>query len=85
MNRNRYRIIFNQSRGQLMAVAENVSSQSKSAGETEGTSSPSLFGSSRLFNISKLTLAFALGLSSFNPSYAEIIADRNAPANQQAT
>jgi filamentous hemagglutinin len=85
MNRNRYRIIFNQSRGQLMAVAENVSSQSKSAGETEGSSSPSLFGSSRLFKISKLTLAFALGMSSFNSSYAEIIADRNAPANQQAT
>ncbi|WP_380184728.1 filamentous hemagglutinin N-terminal domain-containing protein, partial [Kalamiella sp. sgz302252] len=82
MNKNLYRVIFNQARGMLMVVAEIAASHG-------GISSPCASGQSLLQHISALTrlkfaLAFALGCVSFAAG-AGIVADRQAPGNQQPT
>ena len=37
MNKNRYRIIYNKARQMFMAVAENAKSQSKTSGQSSGS------------------------------------------------
>lgn len=84
MNKHRYRIVFNQARGILMAVAETASSHS--GGRPMGNS-PAKGGGSR-HRACLRPLAFALG-TAFGlvawPATAQIVANQNAPANQQPT
>ncbi|WAC71209.1 hemagglutinin repeat-containing protein [Roseateles sp. SL47] len=96
MNRLQYRIVFNKQRGQLMAVAETVRSQSKAAGQTGHPSlravksadgvEPTACGPPSLIAIAA---AFAVGavltLLPVPPAQAQVKADPNAPKNQQPT
>jgi filamentous hemagglutinin len=86
MNKNLYQLVFNKTRGMLMAVAENVTSSHqgpKVNRHAVSADSPSItcFATLR-------PLAFALLLATgnvlwMNTASADIIADRNAPASQQ--
>ena len=87
MNKNRYRLIFNKVRGQLMAVGESAQSIG-SAGRGSSRRSPlPRDASTRVAKLrpSAFALLAALGLISFLPAHAQIIADPNAPKNQQPT
>jgi len=99
MNKTRFRIIFNKTRGMLMAVAEHIAS----AGKSVRTSDASASGHVGQANNTTVTLKpthFAvlchLGLVSFvslvslvsfsgfaNLAHADILADKSAPKNQQ--
>ena len=98
MNKARFRIIFNKTRGMLMAVAEHIAS----AGKSVRTSDASASGHVGQANNTTVTLKpthFAvlchLGLVSslaresvsfsgfVNLAHADIIADKSAPKNQQ--
>lgn len=88
MNKNCYRIIFNKARGILMAVAEIVVSRNSSAGTTRGVGA--LHACSRAIHVRLRCLTFwswvALGLLTWPVvGQTEIVADRNAPKNQQPT
>lgn len=85
MNKNRHRLVFNPARNQLMAVSEIAVSRSKAAG-------PSLSGLPSAAIVAALhPLAFrllaALGMVAVlgQPARAQIVADPDAPGNQQAT
>lgn len=87
MNKHCYRIVFNKLRGLLMAVAETVMSRGKvlGTGVSEGCAawSKARFGAVRMLSVA---IWSALGLVTWiDTSSAQIVADRNAPANQQAT
>jgi filamentous hemagglutinin len=87
MNKHCYRIVFNKLRGLLMAVAETVMSRGKALGTgvSEGCAawSKARFGAVRMLSVA---IWSALGLVTWiDTSSAQIVADRNAPANQQAT
>ena len=87
MNKHLYRILFNKSRGLLMAVAENVGGEGKAAGasETPGPfASPAIFGVLRPVCFSVL-LAFGLVTGLADIAQAQVVADPGAPANQQPT
>jgi len=83
MNRHCHRLIFNASRGILMAVSESAASQGRGRGETGG----SLASGERSLIATVKPLVFAvwgvLGLTSL--SQAQIVADPSAPGKQQAT
>jgi len=97
MNKNRFRIIFNAVRGVMMVVAENVKSHMASAESTVSPSADSCYlSTSHNTSVTLHPLAFcimlALGLVSIvpnpvniNQAHADIIADKSAPKNQQAT
>lgn len=86
MNKLRYRLVFNQARGMLMAVQETARSQGKSPGETcapagmRGVSGPPLLRRLALL----LGTAFG-GALWCGAALAQIVADPNAPGQQQAT
>lgn len=99
MNKHRYRIIFNKSRGVMMAVAEYVKSHVGTASvdiaitDRRTTKSPvpanTAFATLKPLNFA---LMCALGLISIAPNtfniglaQAEVVADPTAPKNQQAT
>jgi filamentous hemagglutinin len=89
MNKHLYRIIFNERRGQLMVVGDNVRSAGKTAsGERGAVSSPSgrTPPNMQLRPIC-LTLYVALGtlVGLTAPVHAQIVADPNAPGSQRAT
>jgi len=83
MNKNLYRIVFNKSRGMLMVVGELATS-------AHGTASPSSASCQvlpcRTCKLSRLQLALLLSLGCISqaPS-AAVVADGQAPANQQPT
>lgn len=84
MNKNLYRIVFNKARGMMMVVPEIAGTHC--AGSTTAGSGHRL--SQLIAGISPLTLftSLALGLMSVSlPANANIIADKNAPGNQQPT
>lgn len=85
MNKHLYRIVFNKARGQLMVVAENVSSAGKAPGATDGPQAPS--GTGLLVSLRPLRFALmaTLGLISLAAplAHADIVADHGAPQNQQ--
>lgn len=97
MNKNLFRIIFNQHRGQRMAVAETSSSQGKAASGT----TQAAFGSASLcadapmskrmvvsFGAVSLAVLSAIGAVALllpSPASAQVVAYRNAPGNQQPT
>ncbi len=91
MNKNSFRIIFNKRRGQLMAVAENSSTQGKGAiGETSFSGESGIVGNATV-GIGALSFAMlcALGVVLWalpTPNaHAQVVAYRNAPGNQQPT
>jgi filamentous hemagglutinin len=76
MNKNKFRIVFNKNRGQMMAVAESASSQGKAAsGQTTLTTA----GVGLLLGIA---LGGSLGLVSLTAT-AQVVANTAAPANQR--
>jgi filamentous hemagglutinin len=91
MNKSLYRIVFNKSRGQLMAVAETAGAQGKTAsGETNSSSSfPSRgkagMGARPILSTFSLCLALTFGVFVAAPLHvqAQIKADATAPQNQQ--
>ncbi|ALV05759.1 two-partner secretion domain-containing protein [Roseateles depolymerans] len=96
MNRLQYRIVFNKQRGQLMAVAETALSHVKggSNGESTGPTAPALTSAETVPATSRgpptlLALAAALAMGAavtLTPDVlAQVVADPNAPKNQQPT
>ena len=89
MNKNLFRIIFNQHRGQLMAVAETSSSQGKGAKEEATTVGHSIDIATVALSALSFSLLCALGAVLWalpTPSaHAQVVAYRNAPSNQQPT
>ncbi len=82
MNRQRYKLVFNRHRGQLMAVAE-IASSIQHHGRTlaNAAAMPDLLPSALRFSL----LAIALALAMNTVAHAQILGDRNAPRNQQPT
>jgi filamentous hemagglutinin len=88
MNKNRYRIVYNKARNLMMAVAENTTSQGK--GQQSGSGQPHAPAMQRgakvieLFQLRPLAFA-ALCLFGLQPLLlqAEVIADKNAAANNR--
>jgi hypothetical protein len=82
MNRQRYKLVFNRHRGQLMAVAEIASSiQHHGRTSAHAAAMPDLLPSALRFSL----LAIALALAMNTVAHAQILGDRNAPRNQQPT
>ncbi|MBA3034013.1 MAG: hemagglutinin repeat-containing protein, partial [Gammaproteobacteria bacterium] len=83
MNANRYRIVFNPSRGQFMPVAETATSHGKAPGATPGSASAPKWVSVRALT---LALCSAFGLVMWPaPGQAQIVADPGALGNQRPT
>ncbi|MEO3957483.1 hemagglutinin repeat-containing protein [Chromobacterium piscinae] len=80
MNKHLYRIIFNQSRGQLMVVQEDACGQGKGNG-AEGVAA-TLAAVCKAFSLRLSVLLIGLGLGS-SALAADIIADSNAAAGKQ--
>jgi filamentous hemagglutinin len=90
MNKQCYRIIFNKTRGLLMAVAESTNNDGKSTGTTEGSSyaSSKCNSSSILATVRQITFALwsMMGLVMLPAALqAQVVANPKAPANQQPT
>ncbi|MBN6518781.1 DUF637 domain-containing protein [Acinetobacter pittii] len=90
MNKNLYRIVFNKARNMFMAVAENVGSQSKAAGQSTSSeivsSGQSLVQEKsfhQLWHVKALVASISL-LVPFAPVYAAIVADSAANAANRA-
>lgn len=89
MNKNLYRIVFNKTRGIMMVVAENVSAQgnrdttSSASGNIKPAPEPLVLLMRSISLAAKITvgvMTLAMPLS-----YAQIVADPNAPSNQRPT
>ncbi|WP_171426982.1 filamentous hemagglutinin N-terminal domain-containing protein [Herbaspirillum rubrisubalbicans] len=82
MNRQRYKLVFNRHRGQLMAVAE-IASSIQHQGRTAGPSGtlPDLLPSALRFSLLSVALALAMN----TVAHAQILGDRTAPRTQQPT
>jgi filamentous hemagglutinin len=85
MNKHCYRIVFNRTRGLLMAVSERVASD----GKARGTSRAPLMrnraaGVAATVRPLQYSMLLAWGLVSL-PAHAQIVADRSAPGAQQPT
>ncbi|QND84715.1 hemagglutination activity domain-containing large exoprotein [Chromobacterium vaccinii] len=80
MNKHLYRIIFNQSRGQLMVVQEDASGQGKGNGAESVAAT--LAAASKAFSLRLSVLLIGLGLGS-SALAADIAADPHAPAGKQ--
>jgi filamentous hemagglutinin len=84
MNKNCHRIVFNPSRGQLMAVAETASGHASSAsGDTPAPGAAPQ--SAQSFKPLALLCALLAALGMGQPGHAQIMADPSAPANQRPT
>lgn len=83
MNKNRHRVIYSESRGQWVVVGELTNSRTGSRVGSPGKRRRD-GGNLKRFPLSRV---WALGtmLLAVQPIQAEIIADSNAPVNQQAT
>ncbi len=81
MNSLFYRIVFNKARGMLMVVAD-IARRGRGGNTRRGRCAPAGI----IASLSPVCFAIwlAAGLCSF-PAYSAIVADRNAPGNQQAT
>ena len=98
MNKHRFRIVFNQLRGLMMVVAENVNSHKATteSGKASSVESLSTTSFTKDFSGSMRPIAFcrmcALGLvtivpnpSNINLAHAEAKAANNVPGNQRST
>ncbi len=81
MNKHLFRVVFNKSRGELVAVAENVASDGQGVGTSKGPGVRNVMATVRPLCFSIL-LAFGGVATTAN---AQIVADPNAPRNQQPT
>ncbi|MGL6045474.1 MAG: filamentous hemagglutinin N-terminal domain-containing protein, partial [Vogesella sp.] len=79
MNQHCYRLVFNRRRGMLMAVAETTPSQGQASASTQGRPARRAAFSLRHCTLA-LWAAFCLPLC-----HAQIVADKQAPGQQQAT
>ncbi|MCO6527193.1 ESPR domain-containing protein, partial [Snodgrassella sp.] len=87
MNKNRYKIIYNKHRGQMVAVAENTTSAGKTSADR---SSSGNIINNLLAKLPILTSSILLGLGlcllvNNNVIASQIHADPSAPKNQQPT
>lgn len=91
MNKNRYRVIFSKSKNMFIAVAENIKSQTKAAGQN--TKSNQINASSevsdsksfhQLWQVKSIVASMSLFMA-FSPVYAQMQADPAAAAHQQAS
>ncbi|PIT37997.1 hypothetical protein BGI40_00520, partial [Snodgrassella communis] len=87
MNKNRYKVIYNQHRGQMVAVAENTTSAGKTS--TDHSSGNNIINN-LLAKLPLLTSSILLGLGlclliNNNVIASEIHPDPSAPKNQQPT
>ncbi|WP_144340346.1 two-partner secretion domain-containing protein, partial [Snodgrassella communis] len=87
MNKSRYKVIYNQHRGQMVAVAENTTSAGKTS--TDHSSGSNIINN-LLAKLPLLTSSILLGLGlclliNNNVIASEIHADPSAPKNQQPT
>ncbi len=82
MNKKLYRLVFNASRGCLVAVSESALRKNKSSGRRQGAG----MGSSAIV-VLRLAATFALGLSTLSSALAQaqIMPDPAAPGNQRPT
>jgi len=81
MNKNLYRIVFNDKRGLLMAVAEFVRGEGKHAGDRSATGCTPLWAT-----LKPLCFGLLLALGGvICPAAAQIVADPSAASRQQAT
>jgi filamentous hemagglutinin len=89
MNKHLYRIIFNERRGQMMVVADNVVAAGKAASGEVGAASGSRGGSPRDVplrrNCLSIYAAFGMLVCLAVPVHAQIVADPNVAGNQRAT
>lgn len=82
MNKNNFRVVFNRARGLMMVVAENVGVHSSVNNHIVPTTScPMVLATLRPLVFSMLVISSLVMMAS--PCHAVIIADSNAPANQQ--
>ncbi len=81
MNRQRYQLVFNRHRGALMAVAETASTINGQPRARPSQAGPAQSGWGAHFS----WLSFLLALAMNTVAHAQILADRNAPRQQQAT
>lgn len=82
MNKNKFRVVFNRARGLMMVVAENVGCNSSGSNPNVPTTPcPMVLATLRPLIFSMLVMSSLVIMTS--PTYADIIADPNAPANQQ--
>lgn len=85
MNRHLYRLLFNQRRGQLMAVAESAVAAGKTAGTTGNQGRPRRILRAVLRGVT-FGVLIALGLAAVLPNAnAQIVAYKTAPASQRPT
>jgi len=85
MNKLCYRLVFNQARGMLMAVQETARSQGKGPGETRAAAGMQGMDGPPLRRLA-LLLGTAFGGALWcGAALAQIVADPNAPGQQQAT
>ena len=82
MNRQRYKLVFNRHRGQLMAVSE-ISSSVQHRGRTMAPGGGLADWLPSVLRFSQLAITLALALNTV--AHAQILGDRNAPRNQQPT
>ncbi|MBP6115608.1 MAG: filamentous hemagglutinin N-terminal domain-containing protein, partial [Neisseriaceae bacterium] len=88
MNKQCYKIIFNQKRGQMMVVAENTVRAGKSPADGETGFSGTVTAPRRRFKLLSFSLMLALGSALIVTSPiadARVVADPNAPGNQRPT
>lgn len=87
MNKNQYRIIFSKVKNMFIAVAENVKSNTKTAGQTKSsTQHREVIDQSfhQMWQVKSLVLSMSLFMS-IAPVYAQMKADPAAVATQQAS
>lgn len=87
MNKNQYRIIFSKAKNMFIAVAENVKSNTKNAGQTKSsTEHREAVDQSfhQMWQVKSLVLSMSLFMS-IAPVYAQMQADPAAAAAQQAS
>ena len=82
MNKNKFKVVFNRARGLMMVVAENVGCHSSGSNPIVPTTPCAMvLATLRPLIFSMLVISSLVIMTS--PTYADIIADPNAPANQQ--
>ncbi|MBC9227817.1 DUF637 domain-containing protein [bacterium SPL81] len=83
MNKNRYRIIYNKARQMFMAVAENAKSQSKTSGQSSGSTTVTTRVDDesfhQLWHVKALVACMSLWMP-LSSVYAGMVADTGAPA-----
>lgn len=89
MNKLRYRIVFNKTRGMCMAVAETARSQGKGAAQGAGGPADGMAPATlRLPALRRLVVLLGVGLGSLSVgsvASAQVVADRAAPGQQRPT